>query len=179
MRNLHDYADEDIVNAETHHEKSDVNVRALFVFFVAFVIFCAISHFVILFMYRQFVNLEKRHQNVPLTMMERPESMTVPVVPRLQPFPTKTPTGVIPPMASTPVTDMVEMGDGQKQALNSYGYVDRQKGTVHIPIEEAKKRALQQGFAPLSVGQAPPPVPAVEAQAPPPVPAAPPAEAHP
>jgi hypothetical protein len=51
---------------------------------------------------------------------------------------------------------MVEMRNAQDQALNSYGYVDKQKGVVHIPIEEAKKLALQRGFA--SVGQAPPPV---------------------
>lgn len=155
--NLHDYHDEDIVNAETHHEKSDVNVRALLGFGVAFVIFAAVMHFLLFVMYRQFVKIEKNHQNVPLTKMARPDSMSVPQIPRLQPFPTKTPEGGdLPPMVNTPVTDMVEMRNAQDQALNSYGYVDRQKGVVHIPIEEAKKLALQRGFA--SVGQAPPPV---------------------
>ena len=140
MPNLHDYHDEDIVNAETHHEKSDVNVKALFIFGAAFVIFAAISHFVLLLMYGQFVKHENKRQNVPLTMMQRPESMIIPAVPRLQPFP-----GAVPPMVSTPVTDMEEMRAAQDKALNSYGYVDRQKGVVHIPIEEAKKLALQRG----------------------------------
>jgi len=157
MPNLHDYHDEDIINAETHHEKSDVNVRALLAFGAAFVVFAAVSHFVLLMMYRQFVKIENQHQHVPLTMMERPESMTVPAIPRLQPFPAKSgPDVTIPPMATTPVTDMEEMRAAQEQALESYGYVDRQKGVVRIPIEEAKKLALQRGFA--SVGQAPPPV---------------------
>jgi len=107
-------------------------------------------------MYGQFVKHENKRQNVPLTMMQRPESMIIPAVPRLQPFP-----GAVPPMVSTPVTDMEEMRAAQDKALNSYGYVDRQKGVVHIPIEEAKKLALQRvGQAPLSVPPAPAPAPA-------------------
>jgi len=156
--NLHDYHDEDIVNAETHHEKSDVNVRALLAFGVVFVIFAAVSHFVLLVMYRQFVKYENKNQHVPLTMMNRPESMSVPQIPRLQPFPTKSPSGVIAPNANTPVTDMVEMRAAQDQELTGYGFIDRQKGVVHIPIEEAKKLALQRGFAPMT-GAAPPPPP--------------------
>jgi len=157
--NLHDYHDEDIVNVETHHEKSDVNVKALFAFGVVFVIFAAVSHFVLLVMYRQFVKHENKSQHVPLTMMNRPESMSVPQIPRLQPFPTKvSDTVTIAPNANTPVTDMVEMRAAQDQELTSYGFVDRQKGIVHIPIEEAKKLALQRGFATLVGGQAPPPV---------------------
>jgi hypothetical protein len=160
--NLHDYHEEDIVNVETHHEKSDVNVKALFAFGVAFVIFAAVSHFVLYVMYKQFVKHEKANQHVPLTMMERPES--VPQIPRLQPFPTKVASDTIPPMSNTPVTDMEDMRAAQERELHSYGYIDRQKGVVHIPIEEAKKLALQRGFAPVtsvpaSVGaQAPPPV---------------------
>jgi hypothetical protein len=30
--------------------------------------------------------------------------------------------------------------------LNNYGYVDEQKGVVHIPIERAMDRLLQQGL---------------------------------
>ncbi|SRR5581483_620366 len=167
--NLHDYHEEDIVNAETHHEKSDVNVRALFIFGIVFVIFAAVSHGALYIMYRQFIRYANDHQNKPLTMMERPESMTVPAAPRLQPFPSKTPSGVIAPNANTPVTDMADMRREQENVLNSYGYADRQKGVVHIPIEDAKKLALQKGFA--SVGQAPPPVPAVPSSSPAPVPA--------
>ncbi|HEY4641908.1 MAG TPA: hypothetical protein VII75_11240 [Thermoanaerobaculia bacterium] len=147
MPNLHDYHDDDIVNVETHHEKSDVNVRALFIFAVAFVIFAAISHFVLFVMYKQFVKIENKHQNVPLTKMQRPDSMIIPATPRLQPFPSKISAHeTVAPNANTPVTDMVEMREAQEKALNSYGYVDKAKGVVHIPIEEAKKLALQRGF---------------------------------
>lgn len=152
MPNLHDYHEEDIVNVETHHEKSDVNVRALFAFGAAFVVFAAVSHFVLFVMYKQFVKHEKANQHVPLTMMKRPES--VPQIPRLQPFPTKGASGTIPPMSNTPVTDMEEMRAAQERELHSYGYIDRQKGVVHIPIEEAKKRVEQ------TLLSVPPPPPA-------------------
>jgi hypothetical protein len=165
--NLHDYHDDDVVNPETHHEKSDVNVKALLMFGVAFVVFAAVMHFVLFVMYRQFVKHENNHQHVPLTRMERPESMTIPQIPRLQPFPTKSASGVIPPVSNTPVTDMEEMRNSQDQSLNSYGYADRAKGVVHIPIEEAKKLALQRGF-PAMTAVAPAPAP-VGAQAPSPV----------
>ena len=153
------YEDDDLFNPETHHEKSDVNVKALLMFGVAFVVFAAVMHFVLFFMYRQFVKHENNHQHVPLTKMERPESMTIPQIPRLQPFPTKSASGVIPPVSNTPVTDMEEMRNTQEQSLNSYGYVDRQKGVVHIPIDEAKKLALQRGFLSVPPAQAGVPVP--------------------
>lgn len=156
--NLHDYHDDDVVNPETHHEKSDVNVKALLMFGAAFVVFAAVMHFVLFAMYRQFVKHENSHQNVPLTKMARPDSMNIPQIPRLQPFPTKSASGVIPPVSNTPVTDMVEMRNTQEQSLNSYGYADRAKGVVHIPIEEAKKLALQRGF-PAMTASVPAPVP--------------------
>ena len=34
----------EIVNPETHHERSDVNVRALLIFMAIFIVFAAISH---------------------------------------------------------------------------------------------------------------------------------------
>jgi hypothetical protein len=59
---------------------------------------------------------------------------------------------------------MVEMRAAQDQELTSYGFIDRQKGIVHIPIEEAKKLALQRGFP--SVGQTLLSVPAAQAGVP-------------
>jgi hypothetical protein len=32
----------------------------------------------------------------------------------------------------------------RRQRLNSYGWVDRQKGVIHIPIEEAMKEVVRQ-----------------------------------
>jgi len=133
------YHDEEIVNLETHHEESDVNVRALLWFVVIFVVFAAVAHFALLLMFKFFVQLERGNSNAPLTSMAKPPDADVPQLPRLQPFLTKTPQVEIPPYRSTPVVDMIDMRAREDAVLNHYGWVDRQKGVVHIPIEEAKK----------------------------------------
>jgi hypothetical protein len=139
------YVDEEIVNVETHHEKSDVDVKALLWFVVIFVVFAAVTHVSLWILFKFYVRLERRQAAAPLTAMTRPADMNVPAEPRLQPFPSKMPDGnVLPPNAMTPVPDMMRMREEQDRALNSYGWVDPQKGVVHIPIEEAKKKVLAQ-----------------------------------
>lgn len=132
--------DHDVVNRETHHEKSDVNVRALLWAVVVFIVFAVFTH---LLLYAQFHFFAKHFRNEasqPLTMMARPSS--VPATPRLQPFPDKT----LPPNANTPVTDMAGMRAAEDEALNKAGWVDRQKGIVRLPIETAKQLVVQRGL---------------------------------
>jgi len=138
------YSDDSILNVETHHEKSDVDVKALMWFFVIFVIFAFVTHAFLWILFKFYVRLERRpSQNAAaLTSMQRP-SDAAPVEPRLQPFPTKDKAGEFgPPNTLTPEADMVRMLADQNAALNNYGWVDQQKGVVHIPIEEAKKKFL-------------------------------------
>ena len=139
------YADGAIVNVETHREKSDVDARALMWFAVIFVIFAVVTHFALWILFRFFIRMERRQSTAPLTEMARPADMNVPAEPRLQPFPKKAPTGaLLPPNMLTPATDMDQMRAAEDRALHSYGWVDQQKGIVHIPIEEAKEKLLQQ-----------------------------------
>jgi len=151
------HADDAIANVETHREKSDVDARALMWFAVIFVIFAVVTHFALWILFKFFVRTERRQSTAPLTEMARPADMNVPAEPRLQPFPTKAPTGrVLPPYATTPVTDMAQMRAAEDRVLQSYGWVDPQKGIAHIPIEEAKKKLLQQmSGAPLAGAPAP------------------------
>lgn len=146
----HPHFDDDaIFNLETHHEKSDVNVRALLQFFVAFVIFSFATYFVVRVMFVYFKGSEKQASTdaVPLTMMVKPAGAAIPAEPRLQPFQNKMQKGPeIPPNRNTPVTDMEDMRKGENAALTSYGWIDRQKGIVRLPIDDAKKLALQRGF---------------------------------
>jgi len=138
------YHDEEVVNVETHHEESDVNVRALLWFVVIFIVFAAVTHAALFGLFHFLRNLERGNANAPLTSMDRPPDMDIPQSPRLQPFPTKQGSEVIPPYGSTPVVDMEEMRAREQQVLNNYGWVDKQKGIVHIPIEDAKKQWLAQ-----------------------------------
>ena len=144
----------DVVNVETHHEESDVNVRALIWFMVIFIVFAAVTHVGLYLLYRFYRNIERGEAaNAPLSSVALPQNADVPPTPRLQPFPNRMPNNeVVPPTRNTPVTDMVDMRTSENQHIATYGWVDKQHGVVHIPIEEAKKQALQSGVYQVNPG---------------------------
>jgi hypothetical protein len=43
--------------------------------------------------------------------------------------------------------DLARFEAAQKKRLDSYGWVDRRRGIVHIPIKEAMKRVAAKGFS--------------------------------
>ena len=137
----------DVVNVETRHEESDVNVRALIWFMVIFIVFAAVTHFGLYMLYRFYRNMERgAAANAPISSVAMPQGADVPPSPRLQPFPNRMPNNeVMPPTHTTPVTDMAEMRESENQRLSTYGWVDKGHGIAHIPIEQAKKLALQSG----------------------------------
>jgi hypothetical protein len=135
----------EVVNRETHHEKSDVNVRALLWSVVIFVVFAAVTHGLL---YAQYLFYRKwfRSSNnpPPLTAVARPADAAVPPEPRLQPFATRNASDMVnPPNTNTPVTDMEQMRAAEDQALHTPGWVDKQRGIVRLPIAVAKQLAVQ------------------------------------
>jgi hypothetical protein len=159
------YEDDDLFNPSTHHEESDVPVKPLWTALTLFVIFAAITHAALYFMYKGMLKAEKRRWDPPQTAIERAKDADVPQnQPLLQPFPTHDI-----PYRNTPVTDLHDMRAREKAVLDHYGWVDQQHGVVHIPIDQAKdllvaKLAVQASGAPASspadAGGVPPPPPA-------------------
>jgi cytoskeletal protein RodZ len=141
------YTDTDVVNVETRHEESDVNVRGLIVFMVVFIVFAIVTHLGLWLLFKFYVNIGKgATANAPLSSVAAPPNMSVPDLPRLQPFPTKmSKHETNAPYTNTPVTDMHDMAESQNAKLNGYSWVDKGKGVVRIPIDEAKKIALTNG----------------------------------
>lgn len=136
-----------IVNRETHHEESDVDVRALLWFVVIFIAFAIVTHVLLWVMFRYFATIARGSTNAPLTMVARPADAAIPQQPRLQPFPTKEPSGAaITPDRLTPAVDMELMRADQEKALRTPGWVDRQKGIVRVPIDVAKQLVIQRGM---------------------------------
>lgn len=132
----------EIVNPETHHEKSDVNVRALLWSMAIFVVFAAFSHLVLYGMFKYFAEMSRNSTAPPLTSLAPASS--VPQQPRLQPFPNADQRGKdMPPNSSTPVVDMEGMRVTEEQALHTPGWIDRQKGIVRLPIDVAKQLTVQ------------------------------------
>ena len=134
------YRDDDIVNPDTHHEESDVNVRALLWSVAIFIIFAAVTHLILYTQFHAYARHFRSEASQPLTMMAPPSN--VPQTPRLQPFPSKT----ILPNANTPVTDMADMRAAEEDSLNKAGWVDQKKGIVRLPIETAKQLVVQRGL---------------------------------
>jgi hypothetical protein len=57
---------------------------------------------------------------------------------------------VLPPaprLQVTPVLDLNKYRDGQRQELESYGWVDQENGVLRIPIERAMDLVLERGLA--------------------------------
>src|SRR5438045_2413368 len=141
------YDEADVINPETRHEESDVNVHGLIVFVVVFILFAIVTHLGLWLLFKFYVNIGKgATANAPLSSVAAPPNMNVPDLPRLQPFPTKiTNSETNAPYTSTPETDMLQMATRQNTVLNNYSWVDKQRGIVRIPIEQAKQLALTNG----------------------------------
>ena len=134
----------EIVNPETHHERSDVNVRALLMSMAIFVAFAAVSHFVLYGMFKYFAQMARNKTAAPLTDVLRPPDAAIPQGTRLQPFPNRDTRGEMTlPIATTPIVDMEQMRATEDQALHTPGWVDRQKGIVRVPIDVAKQLTVQ------------------------------------
>jgi hypothetical protein len=136
------YEEDDLFNPETHHESSDVPVTGLLWFVVIFLVFSLVSHFVLLFLYKGFVKAERRRMDPPATAVTRPANADVPQnQPLLQPFPHADGKGSqVLPQGGTPVSDLASMREAESRVLDHYGWVDKQQGVVHIPIEQAKEQ---------------------------------------
>lgn len=165
------YQDDELFNPETAHEHSDVPVRPLWIAMGVFLVFAAVSHVVLWFLYKGFVNLERDRAEAPQTAVQRPADAAVPKnQPLLQPFPSVRPDGrAVPPYRNTPVTDLQEMRAAESARLGSYGWVDRERGLVHIPIDVAKERAVQMlatQTAPVAAPALPPASPAPDSAVP-------------
>lgn len=135
-----DYSEDDLFNPETRHEERDVPVRSLWRAMIGFVIFAIISHIILWFLYKGFVALERNQPEAPLTEVARPVDADVPQnQPLLQPFPKVDQNGVpVLPQQNTPRSDLREMRRQENEVLHNYGWVSRDNGVVHMPIEKAK-----------------------------------------
>ena len=79
------YKDFGVLNPETHHETSDVDVRGILWFVVIFVAFAIVTHLVLYFLFRFFTREFRADIQPARTSIRTPAQM--PQTPRLQPFP--------------------------------------------------------------------------------------------
>jgi hypothetical protein len=113
------------------HEEKDVDVRSVTRFGVMLVLLCAVALIGLIGLFRYFQNRETALQppQVEGTDLRGP---SLPPQPRLQ---------------NSPVQDLKRMRDAEDQILGSYGWIDRQKGIVRLPIARAIDLLSQRGLS--------------------------------
>ncbi len=76
-------------------------------------------------------------------MAERTAKTDAPVSPLAATLPKEPPE---PRLQQTPGAALVRMHENEKVALESYGWVDKNSGVVHIPIDRAMDLVLEKGL---------------------------------
>ena len=113
---------------EPGYETSDISVRVVTWFAVGLIASAFIIHFVTAGLYRVFESAYPS-RDAPSRIALHPH-MIAPA-PRLQP---------------NPAIDLAQYQAAQKAKLNSYGWIDKQTGIIHIPIERAMELISQRGL---------------------------------
>ena len=117
-------------HAESHHEESDVDFRAIIGFGAGLIAVCAVVYLVIFGIFRFFDGREgvTVAAEYPLAASQ---GRREPPEPRLQ---------------TNPRQDLSDLRAKEDEVLGSYGWVDKNAGVVRIPIEAAMKLTLERGL---------------------------------
>jgi hypothetical protein len=133
----HGHTDHDgLYNEDVVHEYSDVEIRPLLIFSVGMVAIVAVVAFAMWGLFRVFES--QAAQNEPVVSpvaypsgRARPEPILLEDEPK----------------------NLRTIKAAERQVLDGYSWMNQQTGTARIPIDEAKKRLLQQGL-PVRAGDA-------------------------
>jgi hypothetical protein len=120
---------QDIRNPETVHEERDVNVRGILLFGLWLFIAAVIIHIALWGFFRILEHETAKRDPRPTPVAEQ-RSNKFPE-PKLQP---------------NPVGDVQRMRQREGEQLHQYGWVNRQQGVTHIPIERAMELLAQRGL---------------------------------
>ena len=104
------------------HEVTDVNPWAVGKFAIALAVVCLLSLALLFGLFRYFLSEEGGRAD---------GTIKLPAEPRLE---------------TTPAMDLKAFRDAEDQALNSYGWVDQQKGVVRVPVDRAIELLAQKGL---------------------------------
>ena len=145
-------------NPEVTHEKSDVSVRGIFGFLIGLALCVVLICFVLAGVFsalrkgftatRPNVNAMVGTRELPTASLKAAE--TIFPEPRLQ---------------VDYYGDLSKMREQWNEQVNGYGWVDKNNGVVHIPIERAMQLTLQRGLPARMPGGAIPTAPSVSATA--------------
>jgi hypothetical protein len=119
------HADESV-----HHETSDINFRGVLAFGLGLIVAAVLIHLAVWLLFLYFSARVTTPSGLQYPLSKGQENR-LPPQPRLQTNPRK---------------DLSDMRATEDQLLTTYGWVDKNAGTVRIPIDQAMKLTLQRGL---------------------------------
>ena len=111
------------------HEKSDVDLRRISYLGGGLTVLVLVILALLLWLFNYFNAREQRHGHTPQGV---PKSAPETRAPRLQ---------------ISPSTDMAELRAAEDKVLTTYGWIDKDKGVVRIPVERAMEIFAQRQTA--------------------------------
>jgi hypothetical protein len=135
------------------HERSDVNVRGVLLFSIGLVVVTAVVQLA-MWLFLQLLSNRERESDTPRRAVAAAERQRPPE-PRLE--------ALSAPAAAFGFEDaqtLRRFRETEEAALASYGWINRNLGTVRIPVERAMDLIAERGIPP---ALAPAPAPAVPA----------------
>jgi hypothetical protein len=142
-----------INNPDVTYEHNDVSVSAIMKFVIGLLLFAAIIHVVVLWMFNMFEQRESRAEKEARPAIVRSAEERLPPEPRLQ---------LAPGHETHPLDDMDNYRDAQKRLLEGYGWINKESGTVRIPVEQAMHIIAERGLKPGQRAQDDEPPPAYD-----------------
>jgi hypothetical protein len=112
-------------------EHSDVDVRAIFMFGAGLAGLTAVVSVVVWLFFVYLTRQQDRAAAPPSFPLAAEQADRMPPEPRLQ---------------TNPRQDLRDLRAAEAEVLNSYRWVDRNAGTVRIPIEEAIRLTVERGL---------------------------------
>lgn len=109
------------------YETRDASISGLLKFAASL----ALVIIVVSFGMKWLFNYDAKTQNLGPTVTPFENARTIPPLPRLQVAPQK---------------EIHDYWESEQGLVNSYGWVDRQRGVVRIPVDRAMRILLQRGF---------------------------------
>jgi hypothetical protein len=127
-REDHDIQLPDLERPGAHHEATDINVWAVGKFAVALAFLCMVALGALVGLYKY---LESENGGALPASGLNVNAGALPPEPRLQ---------------EAPATDLKEMRAAEDKLLHSYGWIDRERGIVRVPIDRAIDLLAQRGL---------------------------------
>lgn len=122
-------SDKKNINETVHFEQKGVNVRVLASIALLIIFGAFFMHFFLYLLYLDFTNPTAQAERSPGTFVKREEPMLK--APRLQ---------------DKSGEDLNKWREQENIKLNYYGWIDRRRGIVHIPIQQAMDKVLKNGL---------------------------------